>query len=147
MEEGFNTIPQQKKELKVGEMGQYHLQGIAKWVKIMAVIAAIMMAFMVIAAIYMLQSGFPGMAANGVMYLIIAAIYLYPIANSFSISSHFRAAVESVNSDELERGLNDMRSLCTFLGVLSIIGLVLMVLLFILVFTTANTASSLMQYY
>jgi hypothetical protein len=147
MEEGFNTVPQQKKELKIGDVGQYHLSGIAKWVKIMAIIGTIIMAFIVIVAIYLIQSGLRGMAGVGVVYLIVAAIYIYPIVKAFSISSRFRAAVQSMSDADLESGLSDMRSLCTFLGVLSIIGLVIFVLSIILSITAAKTAESYLYYY
>ena len=147
MEESFNTVPQQKSELKIGEVGQYHLQGIAKWVKIMAILGTIMMAFIIIAAIYLLQSGYPQLMVPGVTYLIVSAIYIYPIVKSFSISSRFRAAVGSKSDADLETGLSDMRSLCTFLGVLSIIGFVILVLSFVLAFTAENAVESFMINY
>ena len=147
MEEGFNTGPQQKKELKISEVGMYHLTGIAKWVKIMAVIGTIFLALLVILAIYMLQAGIPQLTGAAIGYLIVGAIYIYPIVKSYSISSRFRAAVEAKSDADLESGLSDMRSLCTFLGVLAIIGCVLVLLAVIFGITAANTAKSHLYYY
>ncbi len=106
--------------LNIKGAGLYHIQGAAKWAKIIAIIAAIMMALVVILGIKIMSIQF----GAGLLYIIIAAIYIYPILMSFSFNSHINKAVASQDDNELETGLSNLRSLFTFMGVLSIIGLI-----------------------
>lgn len=105
--------------LRVSGIGLYHLQGAAKWINLIAIVMAIMLGLMTIASlIIMVKADF----GSGFIYLIPVFIYIYPLLKSFGIASHFKRALAATDSEELELGLSDLRSLFTFFGVLIIIG-------------------------
>ena len=132
----YNVNPSPEKgELRVSGAGLYHMQGAAKWIKIIAIVMAIMLGLMVLLALLIMFNASFGM---GLVYLIVAMIYAYPLLKSFGIANHFQRALASTDSDELELGLSDLRSLFTFFGVLVIIGLVFFAIAMIGVITTLN---------
>ena len=139
MEENMNI--QQQKELRVSGVGEYMLKGIAKWLKIIGTIATIMMLLLVVLAIYLIQLGYSQTTGAGIIYLIVAAIYLYPIIKTFGVSKNFNLAVNATDDRALENGFSDLKGLVTFLGVLSIIGFILLVVAVIGAVSAYNSAS------
>ena len=110
--------------LHVSGAGLYHVKGIATWMKVMAVLCTIMMVFIIYLAIKLIQLT----PVAGIPYLIVAAIYAYPLVKAYTVSSHFKRALNSDDSAEFESGLSDMRSMLVYIGVLAIIGMVFTVL-------------------
>lgn len=110
--------------LNIKGTGIYHIQGAAKWCKIIAIITSIMMALMVIAAFRLMSIS----VGAGIIYLIVPVIYLFPIMMSFGFSNHINAAIANNDENELETGLSNLRSLATFMGVLAIIGLIFFII-------------------
>jgi len=76
--------------------------------------------------------------AAGIPYLIVVALYIYPLVKAFTASSQLKTAQAVNDSAALEKGLSDMRSLLTYLGVLAIIGMVFMVLSFIIIIASGE---------
>ena len=131
----------QQKELKVSGVGEYMLKGIAKWMNIIGIIATIMMVLIVVLAIYLLQMGYSQTTGAGIVYLIVAAIYLYPIIKTFGVSKNFNQAVNTTDDSALENGFTNLKGLVTFFGVLSIIGFILMIIGVIGAVSAYNSAS------
>lgn len=120
--EDYNLNSSQENDvLRVSGIGLYHLQGAAKWINVIAIVMAIMLGLMTIAGLIIMVKANFGM---GLVYLIPVFLYIYPLLKSFGIASHFKRALAATDSDELELGLSDLRSLFTFFGVLIIIGLI-----------------------
>ena len=67
----------------------------------------------------------------GLLYLIIVAIYIYPLIKGFQFANATKAACLSDDAAQLARGFAGLRSLLKFFGILTIIILVLYVLVFI----------------
>ena len=122
----YQTQPEKK--LTVNEAAKFHLTGAAKWIKTISIIGLIMCIFLVVVAIFMFSVDYvPGAKVAGLIYLIAAAIYVYPIVKGFAMNTHAKLAIASNNEDELAQSFSNLRSAATYIGVLAIIGLVLLV--------------------
>ena len=112
----------------------------AKWAKFLCIVGCIGVALLVIMAIVMFAFGsslgsvpMPGLGAvTGFIYLIMAAIYIYPLIKGFQFANGVKAACLSNDESELARGFEGMRSWFTFMGILAIIGLVLYAIIFLI---------------
>lgn len=125
--------------LRVSGVGLYHMQGAAKWINLIATVMAIVLGLMALAALYVTVKLHIGTGLGCLIILLI--FFLYPLLKSFGIASHFKRALALTDSDELELGLSDLRSLFTFYGVLIIIALVLIAIFFITVIGTLGRLS------
>jgi len=125
---GYQQPEYQQPVLKVTSTGEYFLKEIGKWMNIIGVITSIMVAFMVLLAIYLISLGYSQTTSVGLIYLIVAAIYLFPIIKTFGVSKKFKEAVATKNSEALENGFDHLKSLATFFGVLAIIGVVILII-------------------
>ena len=76
-----------------------------------------------------------GAVAMGIIYLVIAALYIYPLLKGFQFANGAKAACLSDDENELARGIKGLSSLTKFWGVLTIIILVIyaLILLFALI--------------
>ncbi|MBQ7427223.1 MAG: hypothetical protein IJV20_08240 [Prevotella sp.] len=124
--------------LTVSERMKSDLLSAAKWAKFLCIIGTIGMVLMVVIAILMmafsatLSSVIPNMpfgAFMGFFYLIIAAIYVYPIIKGFQFANGTKAACLTNDENELARGFEGLRALFQFMGVLTIIVLALYALI------------------
>lgn len=117
----------------------------AKWAKFLLVLSAIGLAFLFIAGIFMIFFGsklgacdpnvhvgpnppcpFTGSIGlvTGIIYLVLAAIMIYPIAKGFQFANGVKAACKTGSEAELARGFAGMRSYLKFNGILAIIVLI-----------------------
>lgn len=131
--------------LRVKESTKADLLTAAKWTKFLCIVGSIGMALIVIFGIFLLGAGtlassmfsdMPfGAVAMGVLYLVIAALYIYPIMKGFQFASGAKAACLSDDENELARGIKGLSSLTQFLGIITIIFLVIyaFVILFALI--------------
>lgn len=113
----------------------------AKWAKFLCIVGCIGLAFMVIMAIFMFAVGnsmstiVPNAKfgpVTGFIYLIVAALYVYPLMKGFQFANGVKAACLSNDESELARGFEGMRSWFTFTGILTIIALVIYALIFLI---------------
>lgn len=121
--------------LRVKESTKADLLTAAKWTKFLCIVGSIGMALIVIFGIFLLGAGtlassmfsdMPfGAVAMGVLYLVIAALYIYPIMKGFQFASGAKAACLSDDENELARGIKGLSSLTQFLGIITIIFLVI----------------------
>ena len=116
--------------LTVNECMKSDLLSAAKWAKFLCIMSTIGMVLLVVIAVLMmvfsaaLSSVAPNMpfgAAVGFLYLIIAALYIYPIIKGFQFANGTKAACLTGDENELARGFAGLRSLLQFMGVLTII--------------------------
>ena len=88
--------------LRVKESTKADLLTAAKWTKFLCVVGSIGIAIIVIFAIFLFGAGtvassmfseMPfGAVAMGIIYLVIAALYIYPIMKGFQFASGAKAA-------------------------------------------------------
>ena len=110
----------------------------AKWAKFLCIIGCIGIAFMVILSVVIFAIGnrfhspspiamMPGVFSS--VYLITAAIMIYPLMKGFQFANCTKAACLSNNEVELARGFAGMRSYLQFIGILTIIVLAIYALI------------------
>lgn len=107
----------------------------AKWTKFLCIIGCIGVAFLVVAGIafFAVGSNFgltdsPFGAGMGILYLIMAALYVYPLIKGFQFANATKAACLTDNEAELARGFSGLRACLQFFGILTIIILIIYVL-------------------
>lgn len=124
--------------LTVDEGMRADLLSAAKWAKFLCILGTIGVVLMVLIAVLMMffSTALSSMASNlpfgaymGFLYLVIAAIYIYPIIKGFQFANGTKAACLTDNTSELARGFAGLRSLFKFMGVLTIICMVLYALI------------------
>ena len=68
----------------------------------------------------------------GIIYLVIAALYLFPTLKLFRFANHARAALAGNNSQQFTESIRNLKSFFKFFGVLTAIILGLYALIFLL---------------
>ena len=136
----YQQQPQpQEKGLRLTDFASHNLQGAAKWINFIGILAAIFCGILLLFSLYLI---FNGLAIVTLPYLLVIALYIYPILKSLGMKKHVDAAIASNNNEELAQGLGELKGLATFMGVLMIIALVVVVIALIV---TISTAGSLMR--
>ena len=109
----------------------------SNWTRFLCIVGCIGVALLVIIGILMFTigsnfglAGTPFGAGMGVLYLILAAIYIYPlIANGKVIFPTYRCLTD--NEAQLARGFSGLRALLQFFGIITIIVLVIYALILV----------------
>ena len=78
----------------------------------------------------------------GFIYLIVAAVYVYPLIMGFQFAKGTKAGCLNNDENELARGFEGMRSWFNYIGILTIICLVLYALIIIGAFIAGFAAAS-----
>ena len=109
----------------------------AKWTKFLCIVGCVGLAIIVLMAFFMMFfgsmaskifAGTPFGAALGFLYLILAAIYIYPLIKGFQFANATKAACLSNDEQLLARGIAGLNDLLKYMGVLTIIVLSLYVI-------------------
>lgn len=119
----------------------------AKWCMFLSILGFIGIAFMIIAGLFMsvAMSAMPdnpelGSAMGplgaikayfGIMYIVIAALYFFPIYYLFKYANGTKRALESSNSDVLSDALVNLKSHHKFLGITAIVVISLYIVIII----------------
>lgn len=138
-----NTALPNSDQLLVNRNGIEFLRETSKWTKFIAIVGYVGVGLMVLGALFSISTGFSelsgiygllGGGAVGVMYLLIAALYFFPVHYLYNFSLNMKRAIASGEENALEAGLRYLKSHYKFLGILMIIMLsfYLLMLLFAL---------------
>lgn len=131
----------------------------AKWCMFLSILGFIGIAFMIIAGLFMSVaiSAIPDNSAFGadvnpfgaikayfgIIYIVIAALYFFPIYYLYKFSTGTKRALESYNSDVLSDALVNLKSHHKFMGITAIVVISLYILIIIgVVIFAAKMASS-----
>lgn len=125
-------------ELKVTEPMREHLLSSASWLKFLAVLGVIGVVLLVLISIGIMVFGnqlgdeIPLGGYLGVIYLVLAAIYIYPLVKSFSLIRNTREAFRTENGQpNIEQAAADCHAILKFMGILTIVLMVVYVLIII----------------
>lgn len=138
MNEDF--ISQETTGMKISESMKADLLSSAKWAKFLCILGCIGVAFMLIAGLAVMLLGNKLMAAAnlygmqgivGIGYIITAGLMIYPLMKGFQFANGTKAACLTNNEAELARGFAGMKGYLQFVGILSVIVLVIYGLLII----------------
>ncbi len=123
-------------KLCLNDVSSRHLLEVAKWAKFLSIIGFIFIGILIVLGFSMggIMSLFTSetlpfpMFIFGFVYLIIGAIYFYPLFALFKFSNYTKIAVARLNSEDLTLALKNLRGVFTFIGILTLIGLIFFVL-------------------
>ena len=141
-------------ELQFTPVAQGFLRETAKWARFLSIVGFIFICLYVLLALMMFamggamdaasenMDGMGGMgmmgavggAAMGVIYLICALIYFFPILYLYRFASNTLSALDSNNTDQLTNGLENLKSHYKFMGILMCIALIFIALGMLLMF-------------
>jgi hypothetical protein len=163
MESNFNY------ELQLLPLAQNFLRETAKWAKFISIIGFILIGLYVILALVMFTTGaaigsspeqieamqgVEGFGQNaemlgkiggvtlGIIYLLAALLYFFPIMYLFRFATKAKFALDNKNSEALVSSFENLKSHYKFIGILMIIGLVFMILGMIMVIVGVGIAAA-----
>ena len=142
-------LNQSETSLTVTESMKVDLLSAAKWTKFLCIVGCVGVGLCLIIGFLMMFVGsvaskFMGDNSEfigpvmGILYLIIAALYIYPLIKGFQFANGTKAACLSNDQAQLARGFAGLNSLLRFMGILTII--VIAIYAIILVFTVGFAA-------
>ncbi len=131
-----NSVPQN--QLTVSSDGISHLASIRKWAQFLAVLGFVASGLMVIFGFFFGaisrtfgRSEFGGAISSifiMILYIGFGILYFFPSMWLFKFSANLKSALETYVDTQLTEALKHLRSVFTFMGVLTIIGLAVCVL-------------------
>lgn len=124
----------EEKDLQLLEESKQYVESTGKWMKFFAILGCIGVGFLVLAALMMASVGsyipldedFGAfgrifMRMFGIIYLVIAAVYIYPIIYLFRASAAARLAAESNDNVQVTEFLKNNKSYWKYCGILTIV--------------------------
>lgn len=116
---------------------------ISKWAKFLSILGFIGLGFMMIASIIMLFAGSMidsysnssnplGAGIVGIIYLVMAALYFFPILYLFKSSVSLKNGILSNDEMTLTDGFQNLKSHYKFIGIFTIVIISLYILIFII---------------
>ena len=119
----------EEKDLQLLEESKLYVSSMGKWMKFMAILGCIGIAFIVLIAFAVLFSGtlladaFGGLGMRwlGLVYLVFVALYIPPVIYLFRASSAAQLAVEANNNEQVVEFLKNNKSFWKFCGILTIV--------------------------
>lgn len=139
--------------LEMLDQAKKYLHSTSKWMKFMAIISCISVACMFMGGIAMLAGSsvmnqFPGFEnfpawIFGLIYLIIACVYVLPVIYMFRASSAACEVVETNDNEMIVEFLKNNKNIWKFVGILTIVAIVIAVLCVPIAIIAAATATAL----
>ncbi len=131
--ENLETVEQENRsELVLEIQAEAYLRETRKWAKFLAIVGFIFMGFMAIISIVMFViSGSMGslmpfpMWIFGIIYLLIAMVYCFPIYYLLQFSNKAKEALDLRNSQTLTESMLYLKSHYKFIGIATIVMLAL----------------------
>jgi hypothetical protein len=151
-EEILNQNESATNAMTVTESMKSDLLCAAKWAKFLCIVGCVGVAIMLIASLGMIVIGglltkvFPNMpfgTALGFLYLIIAALYIYPLMKGFQFANATKVACLYNDQYQLARGVTGLKDLIKFTGILTIvvISICVIVIVFAILFAAIGIAA------
>jgi len=133
----------EEKNLCLNSAAIGYLQKVVKWAKFFAILGYILIAFFILLAIFMgivlptLNSGLASRAnpmggvyttTISVVYIIMAAFYIYPIITLHGFANKTSLALKNYEENALEEGLKKLKQHFTFIGRFTIVMIVIYII-------------------
>ena len=153
--ETVDNLEQNTQVLEVTENAKKYLKTTSSWTFFMAVLSFVGIAVLALGGIIMLimvQSNLADGIADvlssglysflGFFYLAMAIVMVFPALFLLRFSQKTKSALATQNANELEEGIENMKSYWKFSGIMTIVMLALvLVVMIIAVITSANAMS------
>ena len=119
-----------------------------KWLQFLLIISCIGLGLLLLLAIAMIifssalasfddELSPAAMLGMGMLYLFIAALYVYPIVKGFHLVEHTRKALRAGTTSDFEASADDFHAIMKFCGILTIIGLAIYVIFIVAIILLA----------
>lgn len=134
---------QNNSNLVINDYIKGYLIEISKWAKFLSILGFIGLGFMMIAAIIMLFAGSMidhysnsanplGAGVIGIVYLVMAALYFFPILYLFKSAVSLKNGIISNDEMTLTDGFQNLKSHYKFIGIFTIVIISLYILIFLI---------------
>jgi len=109
-----------------------YLLDTAKWAKFLSIVGFVAMGLLVIVGFslggiisHFTKETMPfPMFIFGFVYLFLAAIYFYPLFALFKFADYAKKAVAESDSEKLAESLRNLKGVFTFIGIITLIGVI-----------------------
>jgi hypothetical protein len=115
------------KSLKLTENSLIFMTEIVKWAKFLAICSFVGLGIMALFGAGMIILQFQGLGNKiqvvlmGIFYILMAALYLFPTLYLYRFATACGEAIKKFNEDIFEEGIENLKSLFRFTGILTII--------------------------
>jgi len=115
------------KSLKLTENSLNFMTEVVKWAKFLAICSFVGLGIMALFGLGMIILQFEGLGNGiqvvvmGIFYILMAVLYFFPAMYLYRFATACAEAIENLNDDTLEDGLENLKSLFRFTGILTII--------------------------
>lgn len=138
-----------EKDPVIDELSQAYLIETSKWGKFLAIVGYIGMGFLVLVGLGMffgmsILKEVADMPFNpgifGIIYLIIAVVYYFPVTYLYRYSRTLREGIETGNAQKITTGFKNLKSLFKFTGIITIVFLAINILMLLFAIPAAIIA-------
>jgi hypothetical protein len=140
--ENIEISSQAESSFTVSEDIKNYLLETSKWGKFLAIVGYVGMALLVLIALGVMvgfsfigsasEDTFP-MAALGLVYIVLAAVYYFPVSYLYRFSVQMKEGLASDNHQSVTTGFENLKSLFKFMGIFTIVILSIYALLLVIV--------------
>ena len=126
--------------LSLTEQAKHFLSEAGKWGRFISIVGFVAIGLLVLVGLSAgaIFGNLPGMeelpfpaAIFGVVYLVIAAIYFFPVLYLFRFSTKIREALNIKDEAVLQTSFENLKSLLKYMGIVTIVMLALYALIFV----------------
>lgn len=130
--------------LQLSDQTINHLDETRKWTTFLSILGFVFLGLLIIFGLFfgrifsrfgnMQMIPFAGLI--GIIYIIMAIIYFFPIYYLYMFSSYAKKACETRNPTDMEKAMQNLKSHFKFIGILIIVVLSLYLLIFLIALST-----------
>jgi hypothetical protein len=139
--ENIEISNQTENSLIISDEIKNYLLEISKWGKFLAIVGYVGMAILVLVALGVMvgfsflnndtEGTFP-MAALGLVYILLAVAYYFPISYLYRFSVQMKEGLVTVNHQSVTTGFENLKSLFKFMGIFTVVILSIYALLLVI---------------
>ena len=129
--------------LRINEKIKQNLLTGAKWLKFLIVLACVIMVLYFILAIFCCflpnnSTGLSGLAL-AFIYLLVIALYIYPLKKSFELVRNIRSSMNNGDQDSLDQAAENFCSILKYTGILTILSIIFCIIFIIIMLIVTAT--------
>ena len=123
----METESSSTKALKLTDNSLIFMTEVVKWAKFLAICSFVGLGIMVLFGAGMIILQFASFKSGiqvlvmGIFYILMAALYLFPALYLYRFATACGEAIKKLNEDIFEEGIENLKSLFRFTGILTII--------------------------
>lgn len=133
-------------QISVNTVMKDYLLETAKWGKFLAIVGYIGLGLLILAALVVIigfsalgsleTAGLP-MSIMGIMYLILAVLYYFPVTYLYRFSSQMKSGIKSNDQEKVTFAAENLKSMFKFMGIVTVVMLSIYALALIVILPIA----------